>query len=113
MGKPVSRAKKKGASIRAIYKRNKTKRRTMDVDQIAERLDNKPKAILGYKDVDKVGFGEFPCVECDRCFTDQFTLDKHTKAKPHKRRLKQIKELKEFQQQELAAKQPQTVQMEE
>eukprot|EP00834_Sanchytrium_tribonematis_P002731 NODE_90_length_21577_cov_0.697691.p15 type:complete len:119 gc:universal NODE_90_length_21577_cov_0.697691:6952-6596(-) len=92
MGKPQSRKKKTGASIRAVYKRNKTKRRTMDIDQISERLQNKPKAIEGYKDLEKVGMGEYPCVECDRCFLDQFTLEKHTKGKPHKRRLKQIKE---------------------
>ena len=92
MGKPVSRKKKTGASIRAVYKRNKTKRRTMDIDQIEERLGNKTKVIEGYKDIDKVGMGEYPCVECDRCFTEQAVLDKHTKGKPHKRRLKQLRE---------------------
>eukprot|EP00835_Amoeboradix_gromovi_P005260 NODE_478_length_7890_cov_0.158388.p5 type:complete len:122 gc:universal NODE_478_length_7890_cov_0.158388:5676-6041(+) len=92
MGKPVSRAKKKGASIRAVYKRNKTKRRTMDLDQIQERLSaNKAVIIAGYQDIDKVGMGEFPCIECDRCFVDQLTLDKHIRGKPHKRRLKDLK----------------------
>ena len=92
MGKPQARSKKKGASIRAVYKRNKTKRRTMDIDQIEERLVNKSQAITGYKDIDKVGSGNFPCIECDRCFLDQTVLDKHTKGKPHKRRLRQLKE---------------------
>ena len=92
MGKPTGRKKNPGKSIRDVYKRNKTKRRRMDIDQIEERLLNKTKSVESYKDVEKVGLGEHPCVECDRLFVDQLTLDKHTKGKPHKRRLKQIRE---------------------
>ncbi|KCZ81622.1 hypothetical protein H312_00946 [Anncaliia algerae PRA339] len=36
--------------------------------------------------------GEFYCKECDRYFIDEPTLSGHKRTKPHKRRIKQLKE---------------------
>ncbi|KAF2859604.1 hypothetical protein K470DRAFT_258783 [Piedraia hortae CBS 480.64] len=37
-------------------------------------------------------YGQFYCIECAKWFESEANLQKHAKGKPHKRRLKQLKE---------------------
>ena len=50
-------------------------------------------------DEDLPGMGQFACTHCDRYFVDAKTLAAHEKTKPHKKRLKLLKE-KPFTQEE-------------
>lgn len=86
------RSKKKG------FKRSRaTKVRKKDLDQIQDELRRKemslPKApkVIGL-DEELPGLGQFQCAACDRFFVNAFTLSEHCKTKPHKRRLKKLKE---------------------
>lgn len=42
---------------------------------------------------DTPGFGAYPCVACDRHFISVEALKTHSKTKPHKKRLKELKEV--------------------
>lgn len=46
--------------------------------------------VTGNVDEDTPGFGKWPCIECARFFSDQKSLDEHTKSKVHKRRVKAL-----------------------
>jgi Zinc-finger double-stranded RNA-binding len=70
-----------------------TANRSMDVDQIQDNLEKEQE--LGRKtdfefDDDLPGGGQFYCTPCARHFMDQDNLDKHTKSKIHKRRMKDV-----------------------
>lgn len=85
------RRKKTHKAIKDFYRKNKTKRRTKDLDQVHDDLkvyDVSKKL----EDPDLPGMGNFPCVECSRYFIDQAHLDTHLRTKLHKKRLKLLKE---------------------
>ncbi|CCC09489.1 hypothetical protein SMACR_03519 [Sordaria macrospora] len=73
----------------------KTRRRLRDVDQVQKDLTNARHLEL-YKETKAVedlpGLGRHYCVECAKWFDMESTLVKHTKGKPHRRRLKELKE---------------------
>ncbi|KAK1753516.1 hypothetical protein QBC47DRAFT_362406 [Echria macrotheca] len=73
----------------------KTRRRLRDVDQVKADLTN-PRHLQLHKETkaaeDLPGFGKHYCVECAKWFETETSLTTHTKGKPHKRRLKQLKE---------------------
>lgn len=80
---------------RYSVKRYKTKRRTRDLDLIYDdislqsRIQQLKKQEL---DEDKPGLGQYYCIECAKYFESQQTLERHTKSKVHKRRLKDLKQ---------------------
>ncbi|KAF3801077.1 Zinc finger protein bud20 [Colletotrichum gloeosporioides] len=66
-----------------------------DVDQIkADMLS--PRHLRQWKDTkapeDLPGLGQHYCVECAKWFETEISLVGHQKGKPHKRRVKQLKE---------------------
>ncbi|KKO96753.1 zinc finger protein [Trichoderma harzianum] len=73
----------------------KTRRKTRDVDQVISDLRSK-KHLAQYKDTkltqDLPGLGKNYCVTCSRWFDTPVTLVTHERGKPHKRRLKQLRE---------------------
>ncbi|OMJ76360.1 hypothetical protein SteCoe_24302 [Stentor coeruleus] len=94
MGKPQKR-KKKTAMNKDTHKQVKMKHYAKDIDQI--HTDLKPeqavKLIAQEKDEDLPGQGQFYCVECARYFVNSHSLQDHLKSKPHKKRLKELKEV--------------------
>lgn len=70
------------------------KRRAKDIDQIQDEM--KAVADGTYKpqeiDPDLPGLGQFYCLTCARHFMDRDSLEKHSKTRPHKRRLKKTLE---------------------
>ncbi|KAG7284160.1 hypothetical protein NEMBOFW57_010521 [Staphylotrichum longicolle] len=75
--------------------KTKTRRRTRDVDQVKADLLS-PRHLQLYKETkaaeDLPGLGRHYCIECAKWFETDSSLVLHTKGKPHKRRLKQLKE---------------------
>jgi len=74
----------------------KTKRRTRDLDQIYDEIQP-DKVQKTHKDMttwneDKPGLGQFYCIPCARYFINSQTIEDHTKTKPHKKRLKSLKD---------------------
>ncbi|KAL7783089.1 hypothetical protein V8C37DRAFT_397473 [Trichoderma ceciliae] len=73
----------------------KTRRKTRDVDQIISDLRS-PKHLTQFKDLklsqDLPGLGKNYCVACSRWFDSPVTLTAHERGKPHKRRLKQLRD---------------------
>ncbi|KAL7904070.1 hypothetical protein GGI35DRAFT_484847 [Trichoderma velutinum] len=73
----------------------KTRRKTRDVDQIISDLRSQ-KHLAQYKDTkltqDLPGLGKNYCVTCSRWFDTPVTLATHERGKPHKRRLKRLRE---------------------
>ncbi|KAI5460262.1 hypothetical protein BGZ63DRAFT_404742 [Mariannaea sp. PMI_226] len=73
----------------------KTRRKTRDVDQIKADLLS-PKHLAQWQDTkaaeDLPGLGRHYCTECAKWFETESTLVAHRKAKPHKRRVKQLAE---------------------
>lgn len=80
---------------RYSVKRYKTKRRTRDLDLIYNDLSS-TESVRALKnqplDETKPGLGQYYCVECAKYFENQISLDRHTKGKIHKRRLKDLKQ---------------------
>ncbi|POR33957.1 Zinc finger protein bud20 [Tolypocladium paradoxum] len=73
----------------------KTRRKTRDVDQVkADLLSSRH--LAQFKDAkateDLPGLGRNYCVECARWFDSEATLISHRRGKPHKRRVKQLRE---------------------
>ncbi|KXT15499.1 hypothetical protein AC579_3396 [Pseudocercospora musae] len=82
-------------AIRGVNSKKKTRRHTRDLDQIhADKHSHKH--LQQYKDTraleDLPGFGEFYCTECAKWFESETNFKAHEKGKPHKRRVKQLKE---------------------
>lgn len=79
---------------RYSVKRYKTKRRTRDLDLIYDDLSSK-ESVYRLKnqplDETKPGLGQYYCVECAKYFENQDSLDRHTKGKVHKRRVKDLR----------------------
>ncbi|KAI0404071.1 zinc finger protein [Xylaria palmicola] len=73
----------------------KTRRKTRDLDQIKADLLN-PKHLSQYKDTKLKeglpGLGRWYCVECAKWYDTEDNLVMHLKGKPHKRRVKQLRE---------------------
>ncbi|CAK4033580.1 related to BUD20 involved in bud-site selection [Lecanosticta acicola] len=82
-------------AIRGPKSKSKTRRHTRDLDQIHADVHSK-KHLQQYKETkapeDLPGFGEFYCTECAKWFESETNLERHTKGKPHKRRVRQLKE---------------------
>ncbi|KAK5625497.1 hypothetical protein RRF57_001213 [Xylaria bambusicola] len=72
-----------------------TRRKTRDLDQIKADLLS-PKHLNQYKDTkwkeDLPGLGKWYCVECAKWYDTEVNLVLHRKGKPHKRRVKQLRE---------------------
>ncbi|KAJ4164083.1 hypothetical protein LMH87_005769 [Akanthomyces muscarius] len=73
----------------------KTRRKTRDIDQIKADLAS-AKHLGRFKDAkpteDLPDLGLNYCIECAKWFDTKAALLAHTRAKPHKRRLKQLRE---------------------
>ncbi|KAI1809423.1 zinc finger protein [Poronia punctata] len=73
----------------------KTRRHVRDLDQIKADL-NSQKHLSQYKDMkpneDLPGLGRWYCVECAKWYDTESNLILHRKGKPHKRRVKQLRE---------------------
>ncbi|KAF6818404.1 C2H2 finger domain-containing protein [Colletotrichum plurivorum] len=73
----------------------KTRRKTRDVDQIKSDMLS-PRHLRQWKDTkaseDLPGLGLHYCVECAKWFETEISLVGHRRGKPHKRRVKQLKE---------------------
>ncbi|KAI1340660.1 hypothetical protein F5Y15DRAFT_47502 [Xylariaceae sp. FL0016] len=73
----------------------KTRRKTRDLDQIKADLQS-PKHLKQFKDTkakeDLPGLGRYYCTECAKWYESETSLIVHRKGKPHKRRVKQLKE---------------------
>ncbi|CAL8091757.1 unnamed protein product [Calicophoron daubneyi] len=76
--------------------RYKVKRRTRDIDQVwndvKEENIQKRVAEATKPDEDLPGLGQHFCITCSKYFIDQRTMDTHVRGKPHKRRLRALKE---------------------
>lgn len=82
-------------ATRGPKSKSKTRRHTRDLDQIHADTRSK-KHLSQFKDSkaleDLPGFGEWYCTECAKWFESETNLQKHGKGKPHKRRVRQLKE---------------------
>ncbi|TRY94071.1 hypothetical protein DNTS_027308 [Danionella cerebrum] len=87
--KQIGRNKKKNDS-----KKWKTKRRTKDLDQIHVDMipANSVKLLKQEIDYDITGNAQNYCLHCAKYFVDLKTLKEHFKSKPHKKRLKQLRD---------------------
>lgn len=83
-----------------LYKKYRLRRRTKDLDQIAEELLKKTQGNIaervtkfkdGY-DEELPADGQFKCIPCSRYFISTEILQAHLKDKSHKKRLRQLKE---------------------
>ncbi|KAJ9134732.1 hypothetical protein NKR23_g9940 [Pleurostoma richardsiae] len=75
--------------------RTKTRRYTRDIDQIKADLQS-PKHLAKHKETkapeDLPGLGRHYCIECAKWFETEASLVVHRRGKPHKRRVKQLRE---------------------
>lgn len=82
-------------SIRGSESKKKTRRHTRDLDQVHADLASK-KHLQQYHETkapeELPAFGDFYCVECAKWYESEVNFEKHRKGKPHKRRVKQLKE---------------------
>lgn len=80
--------------IRDNSRKFRTRARTKDIDQIhADLVPEKRKALENQPvDPELPGCGQYYCIECAKYFIDGAAMDKHTKSKIHRRRLKELKD---------------------
>lgn len=82
-------------AIRGANSKKKTRRATRGLDQVHADVASK-KHLQQYHDTkapeDLPGFGQWYCVECAKWFESESNFVKHGKGKPHKRRVRQLKE---------------------
>jgi bud site selection protein 20 len=73
----------------------KTRRKTRDLDQIKADLAN-PRHLAIYHETkateDLPALGKYYCIPCAKWFESESNLVAHSRAKPHKKRVKQLKE---------------------
>ncbi|ROT37908.1 hypothetical protein SODALDRAFT_333674 [Sodiomyces alkalinus F11] len=73
----------------------KTRRKTRDLDQIKADLLS-PKHLQQYKDTkateDLPALGQHYCIECAKWFESETNLVQHTRGKPHKRKVKELRD---------------------
>ncbi|KAI1189484.1 hypothetical protein F5B17DRAFT_391244 [Nemania serpens] len=74
----------------------KTRRKTRDIDQIKADLLS-PKHLSQHQDTkakeDLPALGRWYCIECAKWYDSEVNLVMHRKGKPHKRRVKQLREV--------------------
>ncbi|XP_070582036.1 zinc finger protein 593-like [Ptychodera flava] len=77
-----------------IQKKFRTRRRTKDLDQIDDDMkpDNAEKLLNQDIDHDLPGAGQNYCLHCAKHFVDLRALKEHFKGRPHKRRLRALKD---------------------
>eukprot|EP01100_Stratorugosa_tubuloviscum_P011486 TRINITY_DN512_c0_g2_i1.p1 TRINITY_DN512_c0_g2~~TRINITY_DN512_c0_g2_i1.p1 ORF type:complete len:165 (-),score=69.18 TRINITY_DN512_c0_g2_i1:97-591(-) len=76
-----------------MLKLRKTKRRTLDLDQLWKDLhekDENKKLVKTEINTGLPGLGQFYCVSCGRHFIDQHAFSEHNKTKDHKRQLRKL-----------------------
>ena len=97
MGK-CQRKKGSTAKHKQYGKNRRTRNETKDLDQIVEDLQPEKFLRIQNPEIDEnlPGLGQFYCVFCARYFVNQKTLDKHYKAKEHKKRVKAVKTEKAY-----------------
>lgn len=82
-------------AIRGADSKKKCRRRKRDIDQVHADV-NKEKHLEQYIKIkaaeDLPGYGQNYCVECSRWFESENNIEAHKKSKPHKKRLRQLKE---------------------
>ncbi|OMP86003.1 Zinc finger protein bud20 [Diplodia seriata] len=82
-------------AIRGAQSKKKTRRYTRDVDQVHADLRSERHLQL-YKETkaeeDLPALGQFYCKECAKWFESNDNLTSHQRGKPHKRRLRQLRE---------------------
>jgi bud site selection protein 20 len=97
------RVKNKNTSRKKVLKYKKgrsTSRRKTDLDQIQDEFKD-PKSYEDRPiDITLPGLGQFYCMICARHFNTQNTHDEHTRTKQHKRRIKVLREEKQYTQRE-------------
>jgi bud site selection protein 20 len=82
-------------AIRGSASVKKTRRHTRDLDQIHADIHHPThlKSFLSTKArEDLPGLGQYYCKECAKWFESDLNLVKHEKGKPHRRRVKALKE---------------------
>lgn len=82
-------------AIRGSLSKKKTRRHTRDLDQVHADIASK-KHLQQHLDLkapeDLPGFGQFYCIECAKHFESETNFDGHKRGKPHKRRVRQLKD---------------------
>jgi bud site selection protein 20 len=93
MGQP-QRRKKKTAGDKQHSRALKVKHFYKDIDQIHDDLlqKNADKLLNQPIDEDLPGQGQFYCLQCARYFQSSAALEMHYKSKPHKQRVKVLRE---------------------
>lgn len=93
MGNPQRRKGHTGMNKKR-HKAMKLKHFNKDIDQIHEDLQpQNTQALLNQPiDEDLPGLGQFYCIECSRYFISQDALIEHKRSKPHKKRLRVLKQ---------------------
>lgn len=93
MGQPQKRKKQTGGD-KTHRRAQKNKHFYKDIDQIHVDLkpENAPKLVVQPLDEDLPGQGQFYCLECAKYFINDPALKAHKKDKPHKQRLKALKD---------------------
>ncbi|CAD6443072.1 1e11db79-bd8d-41e3-8ed9-4c3ee2c2c896 [Sclerotinia trifoliorum] len=75
--------------------KTKTRRRLRDLDQISADIRS-PKHLAQHKDSkaaeDLPGLGKWYCIQCAKWYESENSMLSHLKGKPHKRRVKALKE---------------------
>lgn len=82
-------------AIRGVDSKKKTRRHTRDFDQIHADLHNKRHLEQFHETKEREdlpAFGDFYCIECAKWYESENNFTAHKKSKPHKRRVKQLKE---------------------
>lgn len=82
-------------AIRGANSKKKTRRHTRDLDEIAEDLKSRHhlEHHLSQKPPEDLpALGLYYCIPCAKHFESETNYAKHEKAKPHKRRVRQLKE---------------------
>ncbi|ORY15829.1 hypothetical protein BCR34DRAFT_558138 [Clohesyomyces aquaticus] len=82
-------------AIRGADSKKKTRRYTRDLDQVHADLRDE-RHLAQFKDTkaieDLPGLGKFYCKECAKWFESEANFGKHQKGKPHKKRVKKLRE---------------------
>lgn len=82
-------------AIRGADSKKKTRRYTRDLDQIHAdvALERHLEQYTETKAAEELpGFGQWYCIECSKWYESELNFTAHKKGKPHKRRVKQLKE---------------------
>lgn len=88
-----ARSKGKNASCKGIGRRGgKTKTKTRDLDQIKQDLLKNEEFLKALDGANEEPVSHLYCISCSRLFQSSEILEKHTKSKAHKQRLKKLKD---------------------